>query len=66
MAQRPPSSSVAMLVLARVAQRRAAENADLDMLVDAIEYENRALAAIKLHLPVLPAKKPRQLRLPGL
>jgi hypothetical protein len=64
--QRPGTSSVAALVLARVAQRRAAENADLDGLVEAIEYENRALAAIKLHLPELPAKKPRQLRLPGL
>ena len=65
MAHRPPTSSVAALVLARVLRRRAAENADLDLLVEAIEYENRALAAIKLHLPILPEKKPRQLRLPG-
>ena len=66
MAKRPGTSSVAALVLARVMQRRAAENADLDMFVDAVEVENRALAAIKLHLPELPPKKPRQLRLPGL
>lgn len=64
--QRPGTSSVAALALARTMQRRAAENADLDMLVDAVEYENRALAAIKLHLPELPPKMPRQLRLPGL
>jgi hypothetical protein len=65
MTQRPATSSVAALVLSRVMQRRAALNADLDMFVDAVEFENRALAAIKLHLPVLPPKKPRQLRLPG-
>jgi hypothetical protein len=57
---------VAALVLARTMQRSAANSADLDLLVHAIELENRALAAIKLHLPMLPAKKPRQLRLPGL
>jgi hypothetical protein len=66
MTVRPATSPVAALAMARTMQRVAAENADLDMLVDAIEYENRALAAIKLHLPVLPEKKPRQLRLPGL
>jgi hypothetical protein len=65
MAQRPGTSSVAALVLARVMQRRAQEDGDQEMLADAIDFENRALAAIKLHLPELPAKKPRQLRLPG-
>jgi hypothetical protein len=65
MTVRPPSSSVAALVLARVAQRRARENGDGVLLADAIDVESRALAAIKLHLPVLP-EKPRQLRLPGL
>ena len=64
--QKTPTSRVAALVLARTMQRVAADRADLDGLVDAIELENRALAAIKLHLPVLPPKKPRQLRLPGL
>jgi hypothetical protein len=42
------TSSVAALVMARVAQRRAQENQDPEMLADATEYENRALAAIKL------------------
>jgi hypothetical protein len=65
MTQKRGTSSVAALVMARTMQRVAADRADLDMLVEAIEYENRALAAIKLHLPELPAKKPRQLRLPG-
>jgi hypothetical protein len=55
------TSSVAALVLARVVQRRAQENDDPELLADAIEYEKRALAAIKMHLPVL-AEKPRQLR----
>jgi hypothetical protein len=59
------TSSVAALVLARVAQRRAAENGDRELMADAIEFEKRALAAIKLHLSVLP-EKPRQLRSPGL
>jgi hypothetical protein len=63
---RPGTSSVAALAMARAMRRVAAGRADLDMLVDAIEDENRALAAIKQHLPVLPEKKPRQLRLPGL
>jgi hypothetical protein len=63
--KRPASSSVAALVLARVAQRRAQENGDQELMADAIDFENRALAAIKLHLPVLP-EKPRQLRLPGI
>ena len=66
MTRRPGTSSVAALVMARTMRRVAADRADLDMLVDAIEFENRALAAIKLHLPELPEKKPRQLRLPGL
>lgn len=40
-------SSVAALVLARTAQRRAQENNDQEMMAEAKEYENRALAAIK-------------------
>jgi hypothetical protein len=69
-AKRPASSSVAALVMARVLQRRAQENNDSEMMADAKEYENRALAAIKLHLPQLPeVEKPKppafQLRLPG-
>jgi hypothetical protein len=54
------TSSVAALVLARVAQRRAQENNDPELLADAKEYENRALAAIKLHLSELPEKKPAE------
>jgi hypothetical protein len=48
------TSSVAALVMARTAQRVALENGDEEMLAEATEYENRALAAIKLHLPELP------------
>jgi hypothetical protein len=47
-------------------RRKAQEDDDHELLADGIEVEQRALAAIKLHLPVLPPKKPRQLRLPGL
>jgi hypothetical protein len=66
MTKRPGTSSVAALVMARAMQRVAADRADLDMLVEATEYENRALAAIKLHLPELPAKPAAyHLRLPG-
>jgi hypothetical protein len=65
MAQRPPTSSVAALVMARTMKLVAADRGDRRLMADAIEFENRALAAIKLHLPVLP-EKPRQLRLPGL
>jgi hypothetical protein len=50
--------------MARTMQRVAADRGDPEMLADAIEFEKRALAAIKLHLPELP-EKPRQLRLPG-
>jgi hypothetical protein len=50
------SSSVAALVLARVLQRRAQDRDDPEMMADAKEYENRALAAIKLHLAELPEK----------
>jgi hypothetical protein len=63
--KRPPTSSVAALVMARTMQLVARGTVDdPEMMADAIEYENRALAAIKLHLSVLP-EKPRQLRLPG-
>jgi hypothetical protein len=54
MEKRRGTSSVAALVMARTAQRRAQENNDPELLADATEYENRALAAIKLHLPELP------------
>jgi hypothetical protein len=66
--KRPPSSSVAALVMARAMQQVAQDRDDAEMWTDAKEYENRALAAIKLHLPELPAvEKPQafQLRLPG-
>jgi hypothetical protein len=61
------TSSVAALVMARTAQRRARVDNDPEMLAHAIEYESRALAAIKLHLSELPPKKRAafQLRLPG-
>ena len=54
--------------MARAMQQVAADRGDQEMMADAIEYENRALAAIKLHLPELPEReKPAafQLRLPG-
>jgi hypothetical protein len=55
------TSSFAALVMARTAQRIAAENNDPEMAAEAKEYENRALAAIKLHLPELPeVKKPAE------
>jgi hypothetical protein len=66
--KRPPTSSVAALVMARTAQRVAQDRNDPEMLAEATEYENRALAAIKLHLPKLPEReKPAafQLRFPG-
>jgi hypothetical protein len=62
--KRPPTSSVAALVMAKTMQLVARDRDDPEMMADANEYENRALAAIKLHLSVLP-EKPRQLRLPG-
>jgi hypothetical protein len=45
------TSSVAALVLARTAQRRAQEDNDPEMMADAKEYENRALAAAKKKKP---------------
>jgi acetyl-CoA acetyltransferase len=50
------TSSVAALVMARTMQRFAEKypDHDPDMMADAIEFEKRALAAIKLHLPELP------------
>ena len=70
MTQTRGTSSVAALVMARTAQRVAQENNDPEMMADAKEYENRALLAIKLHLPELPQVEKRkppafQLRLPG-
>ena len=64
------TSSVAALVMARTAQRVAAEDNDPEMLAEAKEYENRALAAIKQGLSELfPLEQHRpaafQLRLPG-
>ena len=45
--------------MAQAMQQLAQENQDPKMAADAKDYENRALAAIKLHLPELPeAKKP--------
>lgn len=67
MTKRPGTSSVAALVLSRVVQRRAQENDDPELMAYAKDVENRALAAIKLHLPELPPKERTalQLRLPG-
>ena len=45
---------MAALVLARTAKRVAAEDNDPERMAEATEYENRALAAIKLHLSELP------------
>jgi hypothetical protein len=55
--KRPPSSSVAALVLARAMQQVAQDRDDAEMWTDAIDYENRALAAIRLHLSVLPERE---------
>lgn len=55
MAAKRRTSSVAALVMARTAQRVAADRGDQEMAAEAKEYENRALEAIKLHLPELPA-----------
>jgi hypothetical protein len=56
--------------MARTMQHAAERDNDPEMLADAQELESRALAAIKLHLPELPAvEKPAaafQLWLPGL
>jgi hypothetical protein len=60
--KRPPTSSVAALAMGRAMQQVAADRGDQEMLAEAKEYENRALAAIKLHLPELPEiKKPAAL-----
>lgn len=59
--KRPATSSVAALVMARTAQRVAADRGDPEMMADAKEYENRALEAIKLHLSELPeVEKPAE------
>lgn len=55
-AERPATSSVAALVMARTAQRVAQENGDQEMMADAIKYESRALAAIRVGNPVLGPK----------
>jgi hypothetical protein len=64
------TSSVAALVMARTMQRVAADRGDQEMLADAIEYEKRALAAIKQgQSELFRLEKPKpaafQLRLPG-
>jgi hypothetical protein len=64
------TSSVAAPVMARAAQRLAAENGDQETMADAIEYENRSLAAIKQgQSELFRSEKPKptalQLRLPG-
>jgi hypothetical protein len=67
MIERRGTSSVAALVMARTMQRVAKDRDDPEMLADAVEYESRALAAIKLHLSELPeVEKPAafQLQLP--
>jgi len=68
--KRPATSSVAALVLARTAQRVAAEDNDPERMAEAKEYENRALAAIKLgQSELFRLEKPKpaasQLRFPG-
>jgi hypothetical protein len=61
MAKKRGTSSVAALVMARAAQRVAQDRGDQLMMADAMEYENRALAAIKLHLSELPeVEKPAE------
>jgi hypothetical protein len=66
--KRPQSSSVAALALSRVLQAKATRDNDPDLMETAQEVESRALASIKLHLPVLPERKKRaavQLRFTG-
>jgi hypothetical protein len=56
MTKRPETSSVAALVLARTMQQAATRDDDPEMLADALEYEERALAAIRLRQNVLGPK----------
>jgi hypothetical protein len=70
MAEKLGTSSIAALAMARAAQRVAQERGDQQMMADAIEYENRALAAIKqgqseLFRPEKPKPAALQLRFPG-
>jgi hypothetical protein len=61
MAERPRTSSVAMLVMARAQKQLAEEYDDADLTLNAIELERRALEAIERHLPGLPAvEKPTE------
>jgi hypothetical protein len=65
MAKRPGTSSVAALVMARTMQRSAERDNDPEMMADGIDFENRALAAIKAHQPELPprVRKPAAIKL---
>ena len=48
-------------MMGRTARRVAQENDDQETLAEAKEYESRALAAIRQHLPELPAvEKPAE------
>jgi hypothetical protein len=57
MTQKRGFSSVAALVMARAQKRLAAEYDYADMALNAIKLERRALEAIELGLPELPAVK---------
>jgi hypothetical protein len=51
------TSSVAALALSRVLQAKATRDNDPELMEVAKDVESRALAAIKLHLSVLPERK---------
>jgi hypothetical protein len=54
MTERRGYPSVGALVMARAQKRLAADNGDDALAAHAIQLEQRALEAIKLHLSVLP------------
>jgi hypothetical protein len=60
MIQKRGTSSVAALVLARTMQRSAITRDDPDMLADAKDYEERALAAIKAGQNELPPREAKK------
>ena len=64
-AERPDTSSVAVLVMARTLQRVAADRDDPLMMSEAKDFEKRALAAIKVGCSTV-GPKPAQLRLLGM
>ena len=56
MTHRPPTSSVAALVMARTMKLMAEKypSDDPELVANAVELERRALDAIRQHLPLLP------------